>query len=100
ADQLPDHLLPRSPVYQMDIRGAAPTQLLLTIPIPNESTPYETLRVYAWNAEQWAHIPNQILVANDIIEAYLDYTPESFMVMQTNPPIPAVTADLGLNGQL
>ncbi len=100
ANQLPDFLVPKSPIYELDIRGTDPSQLLITIPIPNESTPYETLGVYAWNGERWAHIPNQILVANDIIEAFVDYVPESFMVMQTNPPIPAVAADLGLDGQL
>jgi uncharacterized protein YraI len=97
---LPDYLIPKSPFYQLDVRGTAPGQTMLTIPIPNDSLPYETLDLYTWDGNAWAHLPNNILAANDIIESGLDFTPKNFMVMQTAPPVPSVTADLGLSGQL
>ena len=45
-------------------------------------------------------MPSRVLVDNDIIEARLDYTPDNFMVMQTSPDIPEVTADLTAGVQL
>src|SRR5690606_7219527 len=58
--------------------------------------------VYAWNSESkaWSHVPSSVLADQEIIESRLDYLPPSFMVMQTTPAVPAVTVDLGLNGQL
>jgi uncharacterized protein YraI len=101
ASKLPDeYLRPRSPVYQVDVRGTVPSQVVLTIPIPNESTPYETLSIYEWNGVAWTHLPSNILVSNDIIEAYLEHVPRTFMVMQTVAPVPSVTADLGVAGEL
>jgi len=43
ARNLPDHLIPKSPFYALDMVGDAPGQAILTIPIPNDSLPYETL---------------------------------------------------------
>lgn len=100
ARQLPEYLLPKSPLYQVDVRGSTPGQVVLTIPIPNDSLPYETLGLYSWTGSAWTHVPNNVLVGSDVIEAYLNFVPGNFMVMQTRPSVPAVTADLGLNGQL
>ncbi|RIK40413.1 MAG: hypothetical protein DCC55_15125 [Chloroflexi bacterium] len=100
ARQLPEFLVARSPLYQLDLRGTAPGQVVLTIPIPNDSLPYETLSVYEWTGTAWRHVPSNILASNDIIETYLDYVPRNFMVMQTTAPVPSVAADLGLAGEL
>jgi uncharacterized protein YraI len=100
ASQLPEYLVAKSPLYRLDVRGAAPSQVVLTIPIPNDSLPYETLSVYSWDGAKWVLVPNNVLATNDIIEAYLDYAPKNFMVVQTAAAIPSVTADLGLGGQL
>ena len=98
--QLPDYLIPRSPLYSLNVRGTAPGQVVLNIPIPNDSLPYETLGLYMWDGARWLHVPNNVLASNDTIESYLDYAPRHFMVMQTNRPVPAVTAELGLAGEL
>lgn len=100
ASNLPDFLVPTSPFYQLDVRGTPPSQLVLTIPIPNDSLPYETLGLYTWDGSVWTHVPNNVLPASDTIDAHLTTTLKNFMVMQTAPPVPAVTADLGLAGQL
>ncbi len=100
ARNLPDHLIPKSPFYDMEVVGDAPGQSILTIPIPNDSLPYETLGVYTWDGATWTHIPSSILTSEDLIESRLEFVPMSFMVMQTTPAVPAVTADLGLLGQL
>lgn len=100
ARNLPDHLIPKSPFYDVEVVGDAPGQAILTIPIPNDSLPYETLGVYAWDGATWTHIPSNVLSSEDLIESRLEFVPQSFMVMQTTPAVPAVTADLGLQGQL
>jgi uncharacterized protein YraI len=100
ARNLPDHLIPKSPFYDIEVVGDAPNQSILSIPIPNDSLPYETLGVYAWDGAAWTHIPSAVLTGEDLIESRLEFVPQSFMVMQTTPAVPAVTADLGLNGQL
>ncbi len=94
AVNLPDYLVAKSPIYTVNLRGTTPTQTILEIPIPNDSLPYETLGVYAWDGTSWSHIPSQVLVDNQIIEARLTEVPDNFMVMQTNPDIPEVTANL------
>jgi uncharacterized protein YraI len=100
ARNMPDYLIPKSPFYDIEVVGDEPGQAILTIPIPNDSLPYETLGVYAWDGKAWAHIPSAVLPANDVIESRLEFVPSTFMVMQTTPAVPAVTADLGLQGAL
>ena len=97
---MPDYLIPKSPFYDVELVGDEPGQAILTIPIPNDSLPYETLGVYAWDGTAWVHIPSTVLAGNDVIESRLEFVPPSFMVMQTTPAVPAVTADLGLQGTL
>lgn len=94
AVNLPEYLVAQSPIYSVNLRGTSPSQAILEIPIPNDSMPYETLSVYSWDGSQWAHIPSRVLVENDIVEARLTEVPPYFMVMQTSPDIPEVTANL------
>lgn len=100
AQNLPDTLIVKSPVYHVGIRGRAPLQTIVTIPIPNDSLPYETLAVYEWTGEAWRHMPAHVLPEADIIESRLDYVPRDFVVVQTLPGVPSVTLNLGLDGQL
>ncbi|MEZ4860010.1 MAG: SH3 domain-containing protein [Caldilineaceae bacterium] len=100
AVNLPDYLIPKSPIYSLEVSGSSPNQVILDIPIPNDSLPYETLSLYSWTGSEWQHLPSKVLVTEEQIEAQLDHSPANFMVMQTSPGIPEVTANLGINGQL
>jgi uncharacterized protein YraI len=100
AQQLPETVVAKSPVYQIDVRGRAPAQSVVTLPIPNDSLPYETLGIYEWTGSSWRHMPSVVLVAEDKIEARLDYVPNTFMVVQTAPTVPEITMDLGTAGTL
>ncbi len=100
ASKLPSYLVAKSPFYQVDISGASPSQVVLSIPIPNDSLPYQTLGLYTWTGTDWIHIPNTVVANEEKIESHLTFVPRNFMVMQTTAPAPAVTADLGLNGAL
>ncbi len=94
ASNLPDYLIPKSPYYELGVSGSDPTQVVLSVPIPNDSLPYETLGLYSWNNSEWVHLPSKVLIQDEIIESQLDFAPSSFMVMQTVPAVPAVTAEL------
>jgi hypothetical protein len=100
AVALPDYLIAKSPIYSLEVRGDEPNQVIFEIPIPNDSLPYETLGVYSWTGESWEHLPSRVLVEEDKIEAHLNQLPPNFMVMQTSPDIPEVTANLGSGQQL
>jgi uncharacterized protein YraI len=100
AENLPDTLIAKSPVYHVEVSGRDPLQAIVTIPIPNDSLPYETLAVYEWTGETWRHMPARVLPDADLLEARLSYVPRDFMVVQTLGGVPAVTLNLGLEGQL
>lgn len=100
AQNLPDTLIAKSPVYHVEVDGRAPLQTIVTIPIPNDSLPYETLAVYEWTGDSWRHMPARVLPDADVLESRLDYVPTNFMVAQTLAGVPAVTMNLGLEGQL
>ena len=100
AVALPDYLIAKSPIYSVDVRGLSPANAIVEIPIPNDSMPYETLGVYSWDGNTWEHLPSRVLVGEDKIEARLNFLPPNFMVMQTSPDIPEVTANLNVGQQL
>ena len=96
AENLPNWLIPKSPLYVLSVRGREPEAVTFSLPVPNDAEPHETLDLYTWNAEgeAWEWLPSQIILEDDLIEAQLDYTPASVMVMQTNPRPLRVAADL------
>ena len=96
AESVPSFLDIKSPLYRVSLRGETPTAAVLTIPIPNDAQPYETLDLYAWTEAGWSWIPSQVLAAEDIILAELDTIPEhfDFAVAQTRLLPPVVSADL------
>ena len=100
AGNIPDFLIPKSPFYDIEVLGTEPDGVVLSIPIPNDSLPYETLGLYTWTGAEWTHLPSLVLTDQDIIEANLSFVPDSFMVMQTAPAVPAVTLNLGTEGAL
>ncbi len=94
AEALPGYLRPRSPIYQMSVRGGIPEETVATIPIPNDSLPYKTLDIYNWNGEAWEWMPHKILYDEDIIESSVNFVPNAFTVVQTSPQLPSVGVEL------
>ena len=92
--QLPAELRPRSPIYQLRVRGDIPTHTIATIPIPNDSLPYETLDVYNWSGESWEWMPHSLILEEDAIESDVNFVPNDFAVFQTAPKLPTVGAIL------
>lgn len=92
ASSIPPNLVMKSPYYEMQRRGPAPELVTISIPIPNEAEPYRTLDLYTWNGETWAWLPSRIIANEGVIEANLDYLPDSVVVMQTHALNPNVSA--------
>ena len=97
AEAIPSYLDIKSPLYQLDLRGERPTAAVLSVPIPNDATPYETLDMYAWTDAGWQWMPNQVIGPEDIVLSELDAVPEklNFVVAQTRLLPPIVSADTG-----
>ncbi|MFN8459321.1 MAG: glycosyl hydrolase family 18 protein [Anaerolineae bacterium] len=93
AESIPPNLVMKSPFYRIQVKGTAPEKIGLKVPIPNESEPYNTLDLYEWNGESWDWLPNRKVLGEDIIEADLDYLPQSVVVMQTHAVNPNVSTD-------
>ncbi len=91
-----DRLIAKSPFYQLDLRGATPTQSTWVVPIPNDSEPYETLDVYTWESanQHWQWLPHNIISEDDLVESKSPGVPASIMVMQTNPQPALASLDL------
>jgi hypothetical protein len=104
AKNLPNNLVPKSPLYQVETRGTEPRLTLLDVPIPTDSGDYETLGIYAWDGAAWQHLPGSVVVTgnpnDDSLESRLDYVPTNFMVMQNTGGVPSATVDLGMLPQL
>ena len=96
AKSIPPDLVARSPFYQLELHGEAPAQSTWVMPIPNDSEPYDTLDVYAWESQsqRWQWLPHNIIREDDLIESTSNALPLSAMVMQTNPRPALVATDV------
>jgi hypothetical protein len=94
ARALPSTLHVKSPMYTMKVKGGEPTDVLITVPVPNNAEPYETLSLYSWNGETWEFVPSQIIHEDDLIEAHLTYVPETLAAFQSSAQPPQVSAEL------
>jgi len=99
-------LIPRSPLYAVETSGGEPTASIITMEIPNDSLPYETLDLYEWTGSEWSFLPNheimdaasgRELIVSELDSASLHLVPNAFMVMQTNanPPTASVVVPAG-----
>ncbi len=96
----PSYMDIKSPFYRISLRGEPPEAAVLTVPIPNDAQPYETLDMYMWSDDTWTWIPAQVIPEEDVIIAELDHIPArfGFVVAQTRilpPVVSAYTTDPG-----
>ena len=94
AQALPSTLHVKSPIYEIGVKGTMPTAVVLTVPIPNNAEPYETLSLYNWNGEEWEFLPSQVIYEDDVLESRLDYVPGTVAAFQGTPRPPQVSAEL------
>ncbi|HFD39131.1 MAG TPA: hypothetical protein ENJ31_04695, partial [Anaerolineae bacterium] len=94
AAAIPSHLQAKSPVYQVSVKGPMPSQVIVSVPIPNAAEPYETLSLYNWTGENWEFVPSQLIPEDDLLESRLDYVPSAFAAFQCGAQPPRVSAEL------
>ena len=96
AKSIPSDLVAKSPFYQLELHGEAPSQSTWIMPIPNDSEPYETLDVYTWESQSqsWQWLPHNIIREDDQVESTSNALPLSAMVVQTNPRPALVAVDV------
>jgi hypothetical protein len=93
AEKLPAHLTIASPLYRFRHRGAAPAAVVLTIPLPTEAGPPQTLDLYTWNGQTWEWLPHRKIPAKNVFEAELDFLPQTVALMQTQTSKLRVSSD-------
>ncbi|MGC9400001.1 MAG: NBR1-Ig-like domain-containing protein [Anaerolineae bacterium] len=81
---LPDHLVPKSPYYVVDVRkDEEAVPLEISAVIPNEAEPWETLDLYGWTGEAWTWLPARLDRTAETLTARVDTAPEAVLVVQT-----------------
>ena len=101
AEMLPANLVMKSPFYSIETKGKnLPQEVLMYVPIPNDSEPYRTLDVYSWTGTEWKWLPSHILPGEDRLELKLSELPRSAVVMQTKPIAPTVAGSVGKNEEI
>ena len=83
SEALPAYLTPKSPYYQLALRGENAQPLTLSVLIPNESEPWETLDLYGWDGAEWQWIPSRLDRVQEALVSAVTTLPSSLMVMQT-----------------
>ena len=89
------NLTPKSPYYAITLRGddvSGPA--LMEIGIPNESEPWETLDLYAWDGEAWSWLPTQLDRDAVMLRANVKTLPKSVMVMQAGMTAQKIAAEV------
>jgi spore germination protein YaaH len=94
ARALPSSLHVKSPIYELGFKGGMPTVAVITVPIPNNAEPYETLSLYEWTGGEWRFVPSHVIYEDEIIESRLSFLPETITVVQSAARPPQVSAEL------
>ncbi len=89
----PPNLEPKSPIYQISVKGGAPSEAFFSAPIPLDSEPYHTLDFYAWDGTKWEFLPGQFF-ADDVGEASLASLPQAIVIAQTKATPPTISAEM------
>ena len=109
AVALPRHLQLKSPLYDLQVYrdnglprepGAMVDLVTYTIPVPNDSEPYNALALYEWDGRVWRFLPSHVIPEDDVIEAHLDHLPGLVGVFHQEPVVPVVSVDLADNSPL
>ena len=89
----------KSPVYQIDVKGASPTEAFFTSPVPNDSDPVTTLDFYAWDGMKWDFMPGRFF-PDDQGEATLQTLPRAIVIVQTKATPPTISAEMTAAGDI
>lgn len=100
AKTLPANLDPISPLYQIQVQGEQPTETRLSLPLPADAQPYETVDLFAYYNQRWFKIPFSLNLDDERIESDLNFAPQGVLIVQTNPRAPVIASDLASRNAL
>lgn len=83
VEVVPEALEPKSPLYTVDVKAKDGESGTLSVVIPNEAEPWETLDLYAWDGEAWQWLPTELDRDAEVLISAVDVLPSSVMVMQS-----------------
>lgn len=83
-----------SPLYQVALQGDAPTASALVVPLPADAEPYETLDLYGYWNQMWFKLPFTLNATEERLESQLNFLPQAFVVVQTVPRAPVISAQI------
>jgi len=95
-EALPASLTPKSPYYSIDVKSNDPVAGQLQVLIPNEAEPWETLDLYAWDADSeiWTWLPTKLDRTAEVLVSDVDQLPASVLVVQSESATPIVVAEV------
>lgn len=94
ARSLPMYLEPRSPLYQITVQGEQPQEAQFLIPIPADTDSLDTLDLYALWGQRWFKAPFLMNVDDEQLDATLNFVPEAFIVVDTQPRAPVIATNV------
>ncbi|MCD6286139.1 MAG: hypothetical protein J7M39_09540 [Anaerolineae bacterium] len=94
-EALPASLTPKSPYYTIDVKTNDPVAGQLQVLIPNEAEPWETLDLYAWDADSgtWMWLPTKLDRTAEVLISDLSQLPAAILVVQSESAAPKVVAE-------
>ncbi|MDY0018863.1 MAG: NBR1-Ig-like domain-containing protein [Anaerolineae bacterium] len=90
---LPPYLSVKSPYYTIDVKGNVTGPAELSMVIPNEAEPWETLDLYAWDGTAWQWVPSSLDRDKELLVSQMDTLPGSLVVVQTGMVQQAIVAE-------
>jgi len=97
VEALPDHLVVKSPLYQIRVRGKSSQPVAIDVVMPNNAVPWETLDLYTWTGEAWEWVGSELhaeVVEHEFIRAQVTDVPASVVVVQAKQITPTVAISL------
>ena len=97
VEALPEHLVVKSPLYDIDVRGTAAQPVMIDVVVPNDAEPWETLDLYTWTGEAWEWVGSELhaeVAEHEFIRARVTEIPDWIVVVQAGAVTPSVSASV------
>jgi hypothetical protein len=94
---LPDNLVVKSPLYQIQMRGEPSQPVMIDVVMPNDADPWETLDLYTWTGQEWKWVGSELhteVAEHEFIRARVTDVPTSLVVVQAELITPTVSTSL------
>lgn len=72
----------KSSLFLIDFRGSASQRTTIQMPIPEEITAFERLKLVTWRDGRWQTVPSTIVRSALQIESRLDHVPDNLLLVQ------------------